>query len=263
MYKLQILLAARRPSFYLDRCSVIGLMWTHGSWLVSYCSRWWFGRRPRWSITEVPSSPHWGPVLLPTCSLATITRSNQRLVKGKNAETRKFSNSVRQISEYTRVCLSLLGFSYMHVYNFCLKKKKKSYHILGLSDCNSSPCLTGGDVKLCYITLWRAPLLYRFLVSWSTVIFIVSHGPLLSWTKSPLNIVTNDAVNVKRLHGARCSLMDERHGHIAGPSWHTAACCPFHLVHTPSTLCSHTVAPMPLCPSLWGQYSSLSSKETH
>lgn len=64
------------------------------------------------------------------------------------------------------------------------------------------------SAKLCQITEWR-PQVYRFLVSWSTVIFIVSREPLLSWTKSPLNNIMNDAVNVKRPRGVHCALMDD------------------------------------------------------
>lgn len=90
---------------------------------------------------------------------------------------------------------------------------------------------------------------YKFHVSWSTVIFIVSHGPLLCWTKSPLNIVTNDAVNAKGRHGVHCTLMDERHRRIAAAlSWHRAACYPLpphaHTLHSLLSHCgSHATLP--------------------
>lgn len=50
---------------------------------------------------------------------------------------------------------------------------------------------------------------YFYCFTWA-----VAHPPPFPpWAKSPSNVVTSDAVNVKRPHGARCSLTDERHRH--------------------------------------------------
>lgn len=74
--------------------------WTRGASLVTYRYRWWFGRSPKWPISEVPSMLRWGPVLSPTCCPVTITRI--RLVERKLQE---------ELSKRWRCFIVLIGWN--------------------------------------------------------------------------------------------------------------------------------------------------------